>query len=103
MLLRDVLPPPMDDLVEAFGAGDGLAPVGRLTLLLRRSARYAARSWSVLILAIAEVEEGFRRTELIVRHVGRRWRRDLPGSGPVLRFSTSKHDVRRSLRAIGMA
>lgn len=46
----------MDILVEAAGGGGGLAPVGLLTRLLRRSARYAARSWSIPITSTAEAE-----------------------------------------------
>lgn len=56
MLAKDGLPPPMEVLVEAAGGGGGLAPVGLLTRLLRRSARYAARSWSVLVIAIGELK-----------------------------------------------
>lgn len=90
-LPKDGLRPPKDVLAEADGAGGGRAPVGLLTRLLRRSAKYEAEDVSFDHDCL-HVEEQLAHTELVVGHVGRRRRRDLP-RGPLLRFAAGKHNV----------
>ena len=93
VLPKDGLPPPRDVLAEATGGGGGRAPVGLLTRLLRRSARYAAASLLAPIVYLSRVRELLMHTELVVGHVGWRGRRDLPGGGPLLGFASGEHDA----------